>query len=257
MPEHGLVGLPIWVGFIATLLIALISVEGGYQWARRKHRSEVEKEAPIGAMVGAMLGLLAFLLAFTFGMASDRYHDRQIALLDEANAVRATYWQAGMISEPHRSEVRRILRNYTEERLQWTGIEKVKANFSANQLLNQLWAEAVVIGAQHPGEVDVFLSSVSEVIRLNETRVMVRERSQIPRPFWAALYIILILSLTVMGYHSGVSGTNRTPVTIAVAVAFAVVIMLIADLDRPGEGFVNVNQQVMIDLRDWITALKP
>lgn len=257
MPEHGLVGLPVWGGFIATLLIALLSVEGGYQWARHKHRSEVEMEAPISAMVGAILGLLAFILAFTFGIASDRYHDRQIALLNEANAIRATYWQAGMISEPHRTDVRRILRNYVEERLQWTGVEKVKASSSANDLLNQLWARAVVIGAQNPGAVDVFLSSVSEVISLNETRVMVRERSQVPKPFWAALYIILILSLTTMGYHSGVAGTNRTPVTVAVAIAFAVVIMLISDLDRPGEGFVNVSQQAMIGLRDWMTALKP
>jgi hypothetical protein len=29
------------------------------------------------------------------------------------------------------------------------------------------------------------------------------------------------------------------------------------DLDRPGEGFVNVSQQAMIDVRDWLTASKP
>jgi hypothetical protein len=217
----------------------------------------VEKEAPVGAMVGAMLGLLAFLLAFTFGMAADRYHDGKIALLDETNAIRATYWQAGMISEPHRSEVRRILRNYVEERLQWAGVEKNKAGNSWNDLLNQLWAQAVVVGAQNPGGVDVFLGSVSEVINLHAKRVMVRERSQIPGAFWASLYAVAILALSTMGYHSGVAGTNRTPVTIAVAVAFSVVIILITDLDRPKEGFINVSQQSMVDLRNWMTALRP
>jgi len=63
--------LPLWGIFIATLLLVLFSVEGGYRWARYKQkRSEQEKEAPVGAMVGATLGLLAFLLAFTFGMAT-------------------------------------------------------------------------------------------------------------------------------------------------------------------------------------------
>jgi hypothetical protein len=61
----------------------------------------------------------------------------------------------------------------------------------------------------------------------------------------------------IMGYYGGVAGTNRTPVSVAVAVAFSVVIMLIADLDRPGEGFVNVSQQAMIDVRDSIAQTKP
>ncbi len=119
MQEHGLfASIPILGVFIATLLLVLLSVEGGYQWARHKHRSEVEKEAPVGAMVGAMLGLLAFLLAFTFGMVADRFHDRKIALLDENNAIRRSYLQAGMISELHSTKVRKILRNYAEECLQ-------------------------------------------------------------------------------------------------------------------------------------------
>ncbi len=258
MQEHGLfASIPVWGVFIATLLIVLLSVEGGYQWARHKHRSEAEHEAPVGAMVGAMLGFLAFLLAFTFGMASDRFHDRKIALLNEANAIRRTYLQAGMISEPHRTEVRRILRNYVDERLQWAGVEKARAGYSWNDLLNQLWEQAAAVGARNPGGVDVFLGSVGEVIDLHAARVMLRERSQIPGTFWTALYIVAVLSLAAMGYHSGVAGTNRSPVTIAVAIAFSVVIMLITDLDRPGEGFINVSQQAMIDLRDWIARSKP
>ena len=249
--------LPIWGVFIATLVIVLLSVEGGYQWARHKHRSEVEKEAPVGAMVGAMLGLLAFILAFTFGMAADRYHDRKIALLNEANAIRATYWQSAMIPEPHRSEVRQILRDYIEERLHWTGVKKTKANYTWNDLLNKLETQASLVGAGNPGGVDVFLGSVSAVVDLHAKRIMVRERSQIPTTFWVALYVIAILSLASMGYHSGVAGTNRSPVSIAVAIAFSIVIMLITDLDRPGEGFINVSQQAMIDLRTWVSAQNP
>jgi hypothetical protein len=258
MQQEGiLASLPIWGVFVATLLLALLSVEGGYQWAMRKRRTEVETEAPLGAMVGAMLGFLGFLLAFTFGMAADRYHDRQVALLDETNAIWATYWQAGMIPEPHRTEARKILRNYVNVQLQWAGVEKGKAGYSGNELLNQLWAQAVVVGQQNPGDVDVFLGSVGEVINLHGKRVMVRERSQIPRAIWIVLYLVSILSLAAMGYHGGVAGTNRSPVTVAVAIAFSAVIMLITDLDRPGQGFINVSQQAMIELRDWTTALKP
>ena len=71
--------LPLWAVFPLTLLSILLSIEGGYLWARykRAHASE-EKEAPVGAMVGATLGLLAFLLAFSFGLAVD--HGRLLAV---------------------------------------------------------------------------------------------------------------------------------------------------------------------------------
>ena len=47
--------LPIWGIFIGTLLLVLLSVEGGYRWARYKQkRSEQEKEAPVSAMVGSL-----------------------------------------------------------------------------------------------------------------------------------------------------------------------------------------------------------
>jgi len=115
--------LPFWGIFIATLLLVLLSVEGGYRWARYKQkRSEQEKEAPVGAMVGATLGLLAF----TLGMAADAFHARKQALVEEANAIGTTYLRAGLIPEPHRTEVRQVLREYVEERLQYAGVEKVQ-----------------------------------------------------------------------------------------------------------------------------------
>lgn len=250
--------LPIWGIFIVTMLLVLLSVEGGYRWAQyRQKRSAKEIEAPVGAMVGATLGLLAFLLTFTFSLAADHFHMRKVKLVEEANAIQTTYLLTGVIPEPHRTEVRKVLRDYAEERLQWTGVEKVKGSRSAQALLDQLWAQAAAVGAQNPGGVDVFLSSVNKVIELRVERVMVRERSRIPSAFWVVLYLVTILALAAMGYHGGVAGTTRSPVMLAVAIAFSVVIMLIADLDRPGEGFINVSQQTMIDVRDFMTGSKP
>jgi hypothetical protein len=251
--------LPLWGIFIVTLLLVLFSVEGGYRWARYKQkRSEQEKEAPVGAMVGATLGLLAFLLAFTFGMAADAFHARKHALVHEANAIGTTYLRSDLISESHRTEVRKVLREYVEERLQWAGVEKVQVVRSSKELHSQLWAQAVAVGEKNPGSevVALFIESVNEVIDLHAERVMVRERSRIPGTYWIVLYVVSIFALAAMDYHGGVAGTARSPVMLAVAVAFSAVILLIADVDRPGKGWVNVSQQAMIDLRDSMTESK-
>jgi len=207
-------------------------------------------------MVGALLGLLAFILGFTFSIAADAYKARKQAVVDEANAIRITYGLAGMIPEPHRTEVRKILREYVEERLQWTGVERGQEGHSAKELQNQLWAQAVVVGAQNPGGFDVFLDSVDKVIELRSVRVMFRERSQIPVEYQVVLLLIAILAHAAMGYHAGVAGTARSPVVLAVAITFSLVMMLIADIDTPGKGFINVSQQAMIDLRDSLNKLK-
>jgi fumarate reductase subunit C len=92
------------------------------------------------------------------------------------------------------------------------------------------------------------------VVELRYERIMVREQSRIPDTYWAVLYVVALLSMSAVGYHGGVAGTNRSPAMLAVAIAFSAVIMVIADLDRPGEGFINVSQEPLIDLRDAMAA---
>lgn len=253
MQDFGLfVSLPLWLIFMLTLLLALVSVELGYQWARRKQRDAVEKESPVGAMVGAMLGLLAFLLAFMFGMTVERFQDRKMALLEEVNAIGTAYLRADTIPEPQRSEVRLLLRSYTDERLQWAGVEPVDPALSATDLLDRLWQQTAAVAQNSSDVVALFVESINAVIDVNTERKLVRERSHIPGPLWDTLYLLALLALTAMGYHCGVSGTARSPVMVMVALGFSVVIMLIADIDRPGEGAMSAPQDAMIELRSWM-----
>lgn len=261
MQENGLfASVPIWVIFLATLLLVLLSVECGYRWGRWKQKHhEQEKESPVGTIVGAVLGLLAFLLAFTFGMAADHFNARKYAVVDEANAIRAAYLQAELVPEPYSTDARTILRKYVEERLQWTGVEKIQESSSSQELLDHLWAQTAAAGKANPNVqvVALFINSVNKVIDLHQIRVMARERSRIPIALWAVLFALTFLSFASIGYHGGVAGTGRSPVWLAVAIAFSIVIVLIVALDRPGQGLVDVSQQATVDLMNWMNASKP
>jgi hypothetical protein len=252
--------IPIWGFFIGTLLLVLVSVEAGYRWARyRQTRSQQEKEAPVGAMVGATLGLLAFLLAITFAMAADSFHARRVALLDEVNAIRTAYLRTDLIVEPQRTEVRKLLAEYVDERLHWVGVRgRAEPSHSPKELHDRLWAQAAAVDFNSSSEVvSLFVESLNKVIDLHAERILVRERSRIPGTVWVVLYLVAVLTLAAMGYHGGVAGTCRSPVMLAVALAFSLVIVLIVDLDRPGEGLIDVSQQMMIDLRDSLADTSP
>ena len=71
----------------------------------------------IGSVVGATLGFLAFLLAFTFNMAANRYDSRKSLMVEELNAIDATYRRAGLLPEQASIEIRSLLKEYIDLRI--------------------------------------------------------------------------------------------------------------------------------------------
>jgi hypothetical protein len=243
--------LPLWLLLGTILLVVLLSVEAGYRVGNMRSHQVKEQETPVGEMVAATLGLLAFVLAFTFGLAANRYDARRQLLLDEANAIGTTYLRAEMLPEAG-DQIRALLRNYVDARLQAVKPGQFTEGVRrSEELQNQLWAITVRVTKDQPTSIVVglFIQSLNETIDLHAKRLTAGVRNRIPIAIWAALYGISILSFAAMGYHSGLTGTSRSLVIVAVAITFSAVIGLIADLDRPQQGILKVSQQALIDLR--------
>jgi hypothetical protein len=244
--------LPLWTIFPITVAIALVAVELGYRVARyRQKRSLEEKESPVGAMVGATLGLLAFMLAFTFGLAGSRFEDRRQVLLSEANAIGTTYLRAAMLPEPMNVEARNLLREYTDVRLEGTQQGKfAQAVAKSEELHGRLWSVAVAATEKDRSDITgLFVQSLNEVIDLHATRLMAAVRSRVPAIIWIVLYLLAFIAMLMMGYHTRLTGSRRSLAVVALVLGFSLVLYLIADLDRPGQGMLRVSQQSMIDLR--------
>lgn len=163
--------LPLWLVFVMTLVAVLLSVEIGYRWAdRRQARHRGEVEPPISAMVGATLALLAFLLAVTFGIASDAFHDRKLAVVDEANAIRTSYLQTALIPEPQRQNIRKLLYEYTNQRLHWVGLQDIPPSRSAIKLQSLIWKETAIVGHKSSDIVALFVESMNHTFDLRAKR---------------------------------------------------------------------------------------
>jgi len=245
--------LPIWALFIATVILALVFIEIGFRLGRFRHkRSAQEQPAPVGAMVGATLGLLAFTLAFTFGMAVSRHDARKQLVLDEANAVTATFLRSELLPQPYRDEIQSLLREYVDIRLEAIAHpEKLVANIARSEEIHRLlWKQTAAVAEKHPTPINgLFITSLNMVIDLHAKRITASIRNRIPPTIWIALYMVAFLAMMAVGYHTGLSGSRRTMAVLFQALAFSAVLILIADLDRPQEGLLKVGQEAMADVQ--------
>ncbi len=248
---------PLWGVFSAMVAMALLAIEFGFLLGKT-NRSKVrdEQSTPIATVVGAVLAMMAFVIAFTFGSANTRFDARKAALLDDVTAIQTAYLRANLIPEPQRTTVRSLLRDYVQARAgivyaygQPDTLRLVQQRATALQEL--MWSHVEAL-AEKEGETKVyvlFTRSLNDVFNLHTKRVVLGAYYRIPSAMWLALILASSVAMFAVGFQFGVGGDQRIlAAKLALAITFALVMVLAFDLDRAGEGLVSVNQQPMIDL---------
>lgn len=245
--------LPITLVYIGTVVFILFSFEIGHQIGKfTKSRHEDKTESTQGAMMGSVLAMLAFVLALTFSMAASRFDQRKQTLLAEVNAINTAYLRTDLLAEPHRTEVRRLLREYVDMRV--AAIDKAKRETALErsvELHELLWNQVVSAADNSPTMLNTLLiQSVNEIIDIHEKRVTAALRERIPANIWLTLYAITAFGMMTMGTQSGLAKNRRLIQVIPTVLAFSALITLVVDLDRPaGLGLIKVSQQAMFDLQ--------
>lgn len=253
--------LPLWTVFVLTLGICIGAVEAGSTLAAAalRRRNEREPDAPLGSVVGALLGLLAFILAFTFGMTASRFDARRQLVLDEANALGTTYLRAGLLPQTQGLEIRKQLREYVGIRLQIT-VENIEETLKKSEdIQGRVWSQAKsLVQEDMDSEIrSLFIVSLNELIDLHQSRKTVALQYRIPGTVWLAVYLLSMLSMLAVGYQVGMSGMRRLRGTPILAASFSLVILLIADIDRPDEGLMRVSQQPIADVQQMMLSDSP
>jgi hypothetical protein len=117
----------------------------------------------------------------------------------------------------------------------------------------ELWAiaEDVARTTDKGDLVALFIESLNETIDLHETRVTARF-ARVPETVLLLLIGGSALSLGMVGYSAGLTRRRSLLTAVVLVIALGAVIMIVVDLDRPREGFIQVSQQPLIDLQEQI-----
>ncbi len=246
--------IPIVWTFVITLTIILVSIAIGFVIARRMNKGvPLDDDSASQTIVGSTLGLLAFMLAFTFGMTATRFNERKHLFIDEVNAIETTSLRCGLIPEPHRSEVRKLLIEYLRIRVDMVTGAKTpwKVIEESGVIQDSIWknVEAVSDGdGQRDPLTALFVDAVNNMFDLQTLRANYALIDRIPAMLWYGLFALTIIAMFKVGYIFGKKERANWFVILSFSFAFALVILIIVDLESGTRGSIQVNQQPLIDL---------
>jgi hypothetical protein len=236
------------VVFFAVLFLVLLAMgEIGIRWRLRlsAHIDEGRHEQ-ISAARDEVAVLLSLLLGFTLAMALQRTDYRRQLVVDEADAISTASLRAQAIPEPYRDKVQELLREYVDVRLAYSragrGSELDETLARTKRLQGRIWEQSLAVAQQKDSPINsIFLESINETFNWSEKRVAAVE-DRVPVPIWTMLVLISMATCLMVGLDM----KRRFWVTTLVwPLMICIVMVLIADLDSPYSGVIQVSQQSM------------
>lgn len=245
------------VAIVVMLFIAIVLLnEMGFRVGRFvQSRTDSEVKSLTGSIQASILGLLALLLGFTFSMSMQRYDNRSMALIDEANAISTAVLRVQLLPKEFRSEAKILFKEYIQLRVEIGQIDLTKIeerdvyNDKIANLQDKLWAVAISATDADPRPVTTgaFVKSLNDVIDSQGKRNALLQM-QVPEVVLLLLFIVFISSGGIMGYSAGLSGKRMFFPIVLVSLLITLIVFIIIDLDRPKRGLIQVNQSVMVEL---------
>ncbi|HEY7851759.1 MAG TPA: hypothetical protein VIB82_02215 [Caulobacteraceae bacterium] len=246
-----------WYYYPLVLGVILAAWAVGHAIGRRRRQPAATDWVAdhIGVVQSALIGLLSLMIAFTFSLSLNRFEARRAAVLSEATAISETSQRAALLPPPRAAQAARLLAAYVQARIEFgneggrTARGRVLVDRSV-ALQNVLWTQAMATGAADRVRppTSLFIDSLVALGDRHEER-LAADHNQVPLAVFLTLYGLAILGTGYSGYAAGVKGARGAMSNALLAVAIATVITLIADLDTPGSGLVNISQQPLLDLQ--------
>lgn len=221
---------------VVLFLLILLFNEIGFHIGRFvQGRTSNEIKSLTGSIQASILGLLALLLGFTFSMSMQRYDHRNQALIEEANDIGTAVLRAQLLPEPYKESAASKRKQYNQQ---------------ITTLQSELWSLAVLATNVDPRPVTTgaFVTALNDLIDSQGKR-NAQLQMYVPEVVLFLLFIMFVSSGGILGYSSGLGGKRVVAPTALVSFLIALIVFIIIDLDRPKRGLIQVDQSIMLELR--------
>jgi len=238
--------------FVFSLIVLWLAGRTGAALGRRLPLKADERD-DFGIVQAATLTLLGLIIGFSFSMAISRYDQRKNYEEEEANAIGTEYVRANLLSASDAPKVRVLLRRYLDQRLLFyvtRDERRLQAiNQDTSQIQSEMWSVVQAAAAVKPTPtVALAVSGMNDVLN-SQGYTQAAWQNRIPISAWVLMLAIALLGSGLVGY-----GARATKITggllLVLPLALSIAFLLIADIDSPRRGFINVRPQNLLSLSE-------
>ena len=210
----------------------------------------------VGSLEAAVFGLLGLMIAFTFSGALNRFDNRRVQAVDEANAIGTVWYRIDLLPASEQPKQREMLRSYVDARI--ATYKKLPDVAAARQevvrtqkLQNEIWAHAVAATRMpdaRPGIDLVVVPGMNQMFDLASARIAATQIHP-PMIIYAMLIGLALASALLAGYQAC---TENDPMhRFGFALIIALTIYVILEIEYPRLGFVRLDSidQLLVNVR--------
>jgi hypothetical protein len=253
--------LPLQMLFGGIFIIVLVGERLGYWMWRIWHGGSTDAPNDMAMVLTSVFGLLSLLLAFTFSMAANRFEERRMLVISEANAIGTAHIRTALTDDPSGTDLRLALEEYARIRLEFgtlSGESRWAAMERSVTVRDGLAAKALAASAavRSPPMGPALLDSVNTVIDVGSERDAL-SRTSVPYTIACLLILLAFAAAVLLGANSTDKGRLPSFSNMFLLLLLALSMTLIADLDRPTSGNIKVSQYPMEELIEGFDAPAP
>jgi hypothetical protein len=247
-----------FVVFMISLAAQWLAAYAGDFLRNRGYALGADDREDFNVVRNAALTLLALTIGFTFSMAVTRYDQRKNCEEAEANAVGTEYVRADLLPPDDAANVRKLLSRYADQRILFyvtrdqARIRQIDADTA--ELQADLWSAISRAAAAHPTPVVVLAISAMNDVLNSQGYTQAAWWNRIPVTAWGLMGLIAVSCNLLIGY-----GDHRACAFILsiLPVIISISFFLIADIDSPRGGVINVLPQNLIATSQFMKSQRP
>ena len=198
----------------------------------------------MGAVVAVIGTTYAVILAFTLSGVWSMAQQAQANEEQEANSLVNVYRIASQMQDPNANRIQELCVHYADNTLQheWSAMETEQMTSEGAEIINQLWVVAGQVQAHAQGGAIAAYQLVEELRNLTQYRRLraMQTREHLPRILWAVLIAGAIITVGAACFFGVNNFGFHLAQVLALTFLISLVLVAIADIDRPYQGLVKV-----------------
>ena len=240
--------------FVSWALLWLSTKLGAslHKWWGWREQGEGED---FNVVLAATLTLLGLIIGFSFSMAIGRYDQRKNYEALEANVIGTEYDRADLLGSADAERTQDLLKKYLAERILFYTVDDsrqvAQVRRQTAQLQRQMWSVVEAAATAKPSPVKTLVAAGMNEVLDSAGYTQAAWWNRIPVSAWSLMAIIAVCSNIMIGYGCD---RKRTFLLTVLPFVLSVAFLLIAEIDSPRGGLIQVGPENLISLSQSLSA---